>query len=142
MKMGLLLHGLIALIGLALIVLGIQLFFSARKFRATGVKTYATVTDNILTASSSHKNTAMMYTPLLEYKVNGQKRTYSPNASANPPTYHIGEKVTIVYHPQNAYDVRIVSYWGIYLGSNILLAFGVSMLLIGGGYFLFKWGII
>ncbi|SJN36344.1 hypothetical protein FM107_08825 [Sphingobacterium sp. JB170] len=83
-----------------------------------------------------------MYAPLLEYAVKGEKKTYTPNARSNPPAYDIGEKVPIVYSPNNYQKVRIISYWGIYLGSNILFAFGLPILVIGAGYFLFKWGII
>ncbi|MBD1432406.1 hypothetical protein H8B06_06185 [Sphingobacterium sp. DN00404] len=84
---------------------------------------------------------SIMYAPLLEYDVKGERKTYTPNARAIPPAYDIGEKVPIVYSAKNYQNVRIVSYWGIYLGSNILLAFSLPMLLIGAGYFLFKWGI-
>ncbi|WP_418360822.1 DUF3592 domain-containing protein [Sphingobacterium detergens] len=83
-----------------------------------------------------------MYKPLLQYQLNGKVQTFSPNTSSNPPAYRIGEKVTLIHDPKNADDVRILSYWGVYLASNILLAFALPMLLIGGGYFLFKAGII
>lgn len=135
-------HGIILLIGLALVTLGFKLFLSSRKFVITGIKTQATVIENIPTQSRDREGSAIMYTPLLEYEANGKKTNYTPNTHSNPPAYNIGEKVMIVYSPKNAFDVRIVSFWGIYLGSNILLAMGLPMILLGGGYFLFKWGFI
>ncbi len=135
-------HGILLIIGLALLVPGIALFLSSRKFLTTGIKTEATIIENIPMQSRDHKGTAIMYTPLLEYEANGNKLHYTPNTRSNPPAYNIGEKVVIVYSPESVFHVRIVSFWGIYLGSNILLAMGLPMILLGGGYFLFKWGII
>lgn len=142
MKMATILHGILLLIGAVLLLLGLVLFFSARKFRDKGVKTQATVIDNIPSRSTDDHGTSQLYTPLLEYSIGGKTFTYTPNSRSNPPAYDIGEKVPIVYRPDNHHDVRIVGYWGIYLGSNILFAFGLPMFLIGLGYFLFKYGII
>ena len=135
-------HGILVLIGFVLLLLGIKMFINSRKFLATGIKTEATVIDNIALQSTSRSSTSMMYAPLLEYDVKGKKKTYTPNARSNPPTYDIGEKVPVVYSAKNAQNIRIISFWGIYLGSTILLAFSLPMLLIGSGYFMFKWGII
>lgn len=141
-KMATTIHGVVVLLGLVLIAVGIQLFFSSRKFVANGIKTTATVIDNIALTSSDDGGTSIMYAPLLEYDVKGKKESYTPNSRSNPPAYAIGEKVPIVYSRQNYQNVRIVSYWGVYLRSNVFLAFGLPMLVIGGGYFLFKWGFI
>ncbi|WP_334125788.1 DUF3592 domain-containing protein [Empedobacter brevis] len=132
-------HGILVMIGIVLLVLGTRLFLSSRAFRETGIKTQATVIDNL---PGQSKDGVMMYTPLLEYDVKGVKKTYTPNTRSNPPAYDIGERVVIVYSPKNNHNVRIVSYWGIYLGSTILFALGLPLLVIGSGYFLFKWGII
>lgn len=132
-------HGILVITGLILLVLGTQLFISSQAFRKNGIKTNATVIDNIPEQS---EDGVIMYTPLLEYEVKGAKKTYTPNSRSHPPAYDIGEKVAIVYSPKNSYNVRIVSYWGIYLGSTILFAIGLPVFVIGGGYFLFKWGII
>ena len=132
-------HGILVMIGIVLLVLGTRLFISSRTFRETGIKTQATVIDNL---PGQSEDGVMMYTSLLEYDVKGVKKTYTPNAQSNPPAYDIGEKVAIVYSPKNNHNVRIVSYWGIYLSSTILFALGLPLLVIGGGYFLFKWGII
>lgn len=140
--MATIIHGILVLIGLILLVSGVRLFQSSRKFLETGIKTKATVIENIPVQSYDHTQTYNLYAPLLEYDVKGKKETYTPSTRSNPPAYDIGEKVTIVYSQKNPKDVRIVSYWGIYIGSNIFLALGLPMLLIGGGYFLFKTGII
>lgn len=135
-------HGVLVLIGSVLIVIGVQLFVSSRKFWETGIKAQATVIDNIAVESRDNKGTSVMYTPLLEYDVKGEKKTYMPNTRSNPSAYAIGEKVPMVYSQKKSQDIRVISYWGIYMGSNILFALGSPMLVIGAGYFLFKLGII
>lgn len=139
MKIATAIHAIVLIIGISLLVLGVKSFVNSRKFISDGNKVEATVIENI--PSRSNKG-SIMYTPLIEYNIKGNTKNFSPNARANPPAYNIGEKIMLVYQPENAKDVRILSYWGVYLGSNILLAIGLPMLLIGGGYFLFKMGII
>lgn len=133
---------MLTILGFMLIILGAQYFYSSWKFRFEGIKTEAAVIENIRMQSAGSKTSSVMYTPVLAYYVDGEKKTYSPNSSANPPTYAIGEKVLLVYSSKNTQHVRIVSYWGIYLGSNILFVFGIPMFLVGLGYFLFKWDVI
>jgi len=132
-------HTLILIIGLALLTLGIISFGRARRLMTNGSLVQATVVENIPSRGSEG---GTMYTPLMEYSINGRVRSFSPTASANPPAYTIGEKVSLIYDPNNSHDIRIRSYWGVYLGSNILLAMALPMVLIGIGYFLFKAGII
>lgn len=135
-------HSILVIVGLALLVIGVKLFTTSRKFVKSGIKTNATVVDNIPMQSTSNNGTIIMYAPLLEYDVKGKIKNYTPNARSNPPAYDIGEKVAIVYSSKNSQNVRIVSYWGIYLGSNITIALGLPIFIIGVGYFLFKSGLI
>lgn len=137
--MAIAIHAILLLIGLSLLLLELMSYISSRRLIINGYRVEATVVKNIPSRSSDG---GTMYTPMMTYGVNGKAETFSPNAKANPPVYNIGEKVTLIYDPNNARDLRIRSYWGIYLASNILLAFALPMLLIGGGYFLFKAGII
>lgn len=138
--MAVMIHGILALLGVVLLALGIKLFISSREFVAKGIKTTATVIDNV--GIESDDNKSVMYSPMLEYQVAGETKKYMPNMRANPPSYDIGEQVQIVYRPNNHQDVRILSYWGVYLGTIILLIFSLPILIIGAGYFLFKWGFI
>ncbi|MDF2515318.1 MAG: Protein of uncharacterized function [Sphingobacterium sp.] len=139
MKMATAIHMILLLIGLALLILGVVSFSQARRLMTNGLPVQATVVENI---PSRDREGGTMYTPLIEYTIDGSVRSFSPTARSNPPAYAIGEKVSLIYDPDNGKDIRIRSYWGMYLASNILLAMALPMLLIGGGYFLFKAGII
>lgn len=137
--MAIAIHLILLLIGIALLVTGILSFIGSRRLNAGGYTVEATVVENI---PSRESEGGTMYTPLMEYHIGDKKKTFSPSTRSNPPAYNIDEKVRLIYDPDNADDVRIQSYWGLYLGSIILLAFALPMSLIGGGYFLFKAGII
>ncbi|WP_197084169.1 DUF3592 domain-containing protein [Sphingobacterium sp. Ag1] len=132
-------HMILLIIGLALLMLSIVSFSRARRLMATGSRVQATVVENIPSRGSDG---GTMYTPLMEYSIDGSVRSFSPTASANPPAYAVGEKISLIYDPNNSNDIRIRSYWGVYLASNILLAMALPMVLISVGYFLFKAGII
>ncbi|MFD2549672.1 DUF3592 domain-containing protein [Sphingobacterium suaedae] len=133
-------HGMLVLLGLILLVFGVRLFATSRQFLKNGIKTHAVVRDNLSFESNSRNSTSILYAPLLAYEVNGKETTYVPNARSNPPAYAIGEHIAIVYSPRNPQHARIISFWGIYLGSNILFILGWPMFLLGAGYFLFKYG--
>lgn len=139
MKMATAIHMILLIIGLALLMLGIVSFSRARRLMTNGSLVQATVVENIPSRGSEG---GTMYTPLMEYSIDGSVSSFSPTAKANPPAYAVGEKVNLIYDPNNNNDIRIRSYWGVYLGSNILLAMALPMVLIGIGYFLFKVGII
>lgn len=139
MKMATTIHMILLFIGLALLMLGIVSFSRARRLMSNGSLVLATVVENIPSRGSEG---GVMYTPLMEYSIDGSVRSFSPSAMANPPAYAVGEKINLIYDPNNNNDIRIRSYWGVYLASNILLAIALPMVLISIGYFLFKAGII
>ncbi len=68
-------HGILVMIGIVLLVLGTRLFISYRTFRETGIKTQATVIDNL---PGQSEDGVIMYTPLLEYDVKGVKKRIRP----------------------------------------------------------------
>jgi len=109
---------------------------------AKGVYGNAVVTENKLVRSTDEKGSSMMYQPVMEIKSGNQTFSYSPNFRSNPPQYKVGEKVPVVFEAANPQSARIVSFWGLHLGSLILMVFALPMLTIGGGYVLFKYGII
>lgn len=128
------------LLGIGLLILAIWQYGKTKILLRTGVRTEATVTENLLVESDHGKS--MMYQPIMEYLVNGITQKYVSTMKSNPPAYAIGEKVAVIYAADNPQDARIVSYWGLHLTSIISLAFAMPLLTICGGYFLFKFGLI
>ncbi len=125
-----------ALLSLALILM----FFAVKEYSKSinlvrgGVKSTARVIE-LITVSGDDGNT---YKPVFEYKRGTSTQIFESKVSSNPPAYKIGEKVKVVYNPRKIDEVKVVSYWGLYRTTIILLAIASPFLIIGGGYFLYK----
>ncbi len=134
--------GLIVIIGIGLFVASIWQFLQTKQFLGASVRSQATVIENRLVQSGNAKESSMMYQPVMKYQVSDKTLTFSPNYKSNPAAYQIDEQVAIAYNPTNPQDVRLLTYWGLYLASIILMAFALPMLVIAGGYFLFKFQLL
>ncbi len=140
--MSAIIHWSLLFLGLILLGFSISLYLKTKKMLAKGIYGNAVVTENKLVRSTDEKGSSMMYQPVMEIKSGNQTFSYSPNFRSNPPQYKVGEKVPVVFEAANPQSARIVSFWGLHLGSLILMVFALPMLTIGGGYVLFKYGII
>ncbi|MDN5213355.1 ribosomal protein L7/L12 [Fulvivirgaceae bacterium BMA12] len=108
--------------GVGSILLGVALFifFGNQRLINEGVVIEATV---ISTPSS----------PLFEYEVNGEIYKYQSDVTTNPPSYEIGEVVSMYVNPNDPYDLLIDSFPDRWLAITILgamgaLFFGIGML--------------
>ncbi|MBV2227343.1 DUF3592 domain-containing protein [Sphingobacterium sp. NPDC055346] len=140
--MSAIIHWSLLFLGLILLGFSISLYLKTKKMLAKGVYGSAVVIENKLVRSTDEKGTSMMYQPVMEIKAGEKTYPFSPNFRSNPPQYKVGEKVPVVYEASEPQSARIVSYWGLHLGSIILMLFALPMLTIGTGYVLFKYGII
>jgi hypothetical protein len=109
------------------------LYGNTRKLMETGTFTNGKVID-LLESSSSDET---MYKPVFEYTDRRKEKiTFKSSFSSRPAAYKIGEKVKIIY-TSDGKNQRIVSYWGLYLWTIILLCIAFPMFIIGGGYLLY-----
>jgi len=122
---------------IGLLCIAIVLFyFASKSFNNTqellrdGIKTNAIVID-LIEVSDSDGTT---YKPVFEYTDrSGYIVSFQSHISSSPPTHRIGDKVKIIYSQFD--DVqKVVSYWGLYRWTIILLSIAFPLLIIGGGY--------
>lgn len=85
---------------------------------------------------------SISYESVMQYNAHGQTQTMIGKIRTNPPAYKIGEKVNIVYDGTGRGEPKIVSYWGLYLGAIIMMVLAVNLIVICGGFFLFKAGFL
>lgn len=128
------------LLGIALFSVAIYHYIQTKKLLHNGIRTTAEVVQN--NSVRDEKDGSFLYQPLLEYTVKGQAFTMVSNFRSNPPAYKLGDKVDIIVAADNANHTRIVSYWGLYLAPIILMVFALPLLVVCGGFFLFKAGIL
>lgn len=131
-------HGIILLVGFLLLGFGIWQFGVSKKFQKEGIKTTATIIENI--PQKGRKGTT--YTPVMTYEIYGHKYTYTSSVSSKPPAYYIGEEITIMYDKQDPENVKIYGYYGMFRNSMILFSLATPALIICGGYFLYKYNML
>jgi Protein of unknown function (DUF3592) len=125
-------YAFLALIGVAMIAVGISVIIHNHHLVQTGVRTTGVVVGNDV---SHERNGTTYYYPRVRYVVLGN-HTYVETGSgrANPPEYRVGQNVTVYYdrqHPQMA-DVASASMdadaWSIIKMGCVLVLIGACPL--------------
>lgn len=60
-----------------------------------------------LEKSNDGDNTCCVYSPIIQFTVNGQTYTIEGDSASNPPAYEVGEEVSILYNPANPNNAQI-----------------------------------
>lgn len=95
-------------------------------------------TANVVAYKTSQGKNGTLYAPIFEFKDRSQKlQTYTSSINSSPAPYEIGKNVKIIYDSRNPYEVKVISFWGLYRWSVILLMVASPLLIIGGAYLLF-----
>lgn len=96
---------------------------------------------NVVAYETSRGKNSTLYAPVFEYKDRSQEViTFTSSVKSSPPAYDLGQQVNIVYNTSNPQDVKIVSFWGLYAASVILLMIASPLLILGGSYLLYASG--
>lgn len=124
------------LISVVLIYFAFKQYSVSKGLMADGIKTNATVIDLIRVSSDD----GYTYKPVFEFTDRGNNRvTFESEVSSSPAPYKVGDIVKIVYS-KTSDDRRIISFWGLYRWTIILLSIASPLLIIGGGYILYSRG--
>ena len=79
------------------------------------------------------------YKPVFEYFDNNKiSYIFKSEVSSSPKPYKLGHKVEIVYD-KNHENVKVISFWGLYRWSIILLMIASPLFVLGTAYFLYKY---
>lgn len=126
------------LVSLMLIYFALKNYNSSKELLADGIKTRAKVIELIRVSSDD----GYTYKPVFEYtdKLNNIV-TFESSVSSNPPSYKIGDNVNIIYS-RDSDERKVVSFWGLYRWTTILLCIASPLLIIGGGYLLYTRGLM
>ena len=80
------------------------------------------------------------YKPVFEYTDREDNTVkFESDISSSPLLYNVGDIVRIVYSIEND-EKKIISFWGLYRWTIILLSIACPLLIIGGGYVLYSQG--
>lgn len=112
---------------LGVIGLGVFFYFEACAFEHRSVSCLGKV---VALQSSQGENGTTLYTPSFTYTdAAGVVRQGRSNSATNPPAYAIGGPISLRYDPKNPSDVRVDSFWSIWLGPMICTLLTIPFLL-------------
>jgi hypothetical protein len=75
-------------------------------------------------------NTGVTYAPVINYDVQGRTYTYESSNSSDPPAYEVGEKVTLLYRPENPEEVRVNTWFDLWFLPAMLGGGGVVVAIV------------
>lgn len=84
---------------------GTYMAFNAYKLGASGETTAGTVVE--LEESHMPEGGCCVYSPIIEFQVNGQRYTFDGDVATDPPTYKVGETVQVLYDPADPNTAQI-----------------------------------
>jgi hypothetical protein len=121
-----------AFIGAGLLLGAIALGVSTRKFIATAKHAEGTVTE--LLEKRDKDDGSITYTPVVGFiAASGANVSFTSSFSSKPAAYDVGEKVGVLYAPDDPNDARIDGFGSLWLGPLILGGLGVVFGGIGFG---------
>lgn len=114
-----------ALIALLLLAVAAYLFLQGRRFQAEAVRTRGVVTGLVWSVQPTFDRSSRSASPVVEYRAEGRNYTMKGLTASAPPSYHVGDQVTVGYPPGRPAEGRIVSFGEIFLLP--LVFFGVGL---------------
>ncbi len=126
-------YSIILIVGVALLIIATIFLGNSIKLIKNGTRAIATVVD----LESSIGSNSTEFTPIFKFtSSNGEEITFKGFGASSPPAFNVGEKVKVVYNPQNPSEAKAMTYFGLFGLSIIMGAVSIAMIIVSGGYFL------
>ncbi|HUI56914.1 MAG TPA: DUF3592 domain-containing protein [Bryobacteraceae bacterium] len=120
--------GVFLFVGLGLLAGGVLAIQHTRHFVRNAVLAQGVVTENVRPGGGR-----AVYYPRVRFRTAGGRQiSFLSSGGSNPPAYRVGESVTVLYDPQDPYNVSIRSFWNVWVLPFILCSLGVFFFLVGG----------
>lgn len=84
---------------------GVYALFTAYKLENNGSTTTGTVIE--MEESSTNEGGCCVYSPVVQFQVNGQTYTFDGGNASDPPAYRVGETVSVIYDPNDPNTAQI-----------------------------------
>ncbi len=117
--------------GVLLLLISVYLFRGSLQFLQSTERALAEVVE-IERVDGSDGDT---FKPVFKFHTLLHEEIYfKQNYSSSPPHWHIGDEVMIAYKADDPQDAKILTYFGSFGYSVVLMALAAPLLIIGGGY--------
>lgn len=84
---------------------GVYAGYTSWRLENEGETTTGTVVR--LEESSSSEGGCCVYSPVIEFEVNGQTVSFEGDTASDPPAYEVGEEVSVLYDPKDPTTAQI-----------------------------------
>lgn len=122
----------ILMIGILIFGIAIFLFLDSLAFLKTSERAVGTVVELKKNTDSEGDS----FEPVFRYRTAAnQEYTYHYNVSSNPANWYVGEEIGIAYQPDHPTEPRLLTYWGSFAWTVVLMAVSMPLIVIGGGYY-------
>ncbi|MFZ2804336.1 MAG: DUF3592 domain-containing protein [Patescibacteria group bacterium] len=119
----------LGIVGIPLVVASAYFFVTTELFISHAAATQGQVTELIKHTSASAKGTYYSYVPHVSFTTpQGQPADFLSSAEGDPPLYHAGQRVPVLYDPQDPSHAKIDDFWGLWMYAFISGVVGVSFL--------------
>lgn len=123
------------MLGLVSIAFALVFLWKSKSLYSNGIKTKAEVIQLLKKFKSKPGNS----TPVFRYyDQNGKEFTKENPVATSPSFYTVGDVVDVVYNPQKPEESKVISFWGLFRWTILLAIFGLALIIMGGGYKLFR----
>lgn len=108
--------------GLILLTISLFLVCQQQAFLSQSVITTGTITE--LKEYRSQKN-SLTYCAVGQFKAaDGEKYKFESDFCSYPPSFEVGDTVSVLYHPDRPQEAQINSFWSLWFVSIFLFAMG------------------
>jgi Protein of unknown function (DUF3592) len=84
--------------------------------------------------NSSSSSSRGVYYPVVKFRTaTGEAHTFRSNSGSSPPSYRVGEAVSVLYDPASPFDARIKGFFSLWLLAFIFGVIGSVFALVGFG---------
>src|SRR5437868_4789215 len=117
--------GIFLVVGLGLAGTAVYAIRSTQSFVAKAEAVRGDVIDLEYRRDTSSLSSSGVYYPVVNFRTTtGEQHTFHSNTGSSPPSYSIGEAVTVLYDPTNPFDARISGFLSLWLFPLIFSVIG------------------
>ena len=107
---------------IVLLAAGLLLAYGSWRLTTQGKSVEGTVVKMI----SSEDQDGVTYAPVVEYEADGNTYSYESSTYSNPPAYHVGQQVKMIYDGEHPDQARISNFVELWLAPLIMIPLGLG----------------
>ena len=135
----------LAVVGLAIFLGSLLVCAHTASYIGRAARAQGTVTALVRRQNTADTNTngsisngppfTYSWQAVVRFRHDGQQTEFDDSVATNPPAYHVGETVNVLYLESNPFDARIYSFTSLWLVPMIFGGIGILLLVVACAMF-------